>query len=97
MKKLRAISILCDDVLTVSDLNQARIWDDDDHRPEPIPFPVFVDDDGKTFKAYGIERGRDRQAPSTFLIDPEGKIELPFETNGPVQFLKSKLEAPKVQ
>jgi len=58
---------------------------------------VFIDEDGKTFKAYGIERGRDRQAPATFLVDPDGKIELRFETNGPVQFLKSKLDAPRVQ
>ncbi|HZL71136.1 MAG TPA: redoxin domain-containing protein [Planctomycetota bacterium] len=82
----------CDDVLTVSDLNMARYWDDEDHQPEPIPFPVFVDDDEKTFKAYGIGRGMFRRAPSWFMVDPQGKIELPFDTGDPVRFLKSKLD-----
>ncbi len=34
-----------------------------------LPFPIVIDDDGKTFAAYGIEA-----IPQTILIDPEGKI-----------------------
>jgi len=83
----------CDDVLTVSELFRARFWDDEGRQPEPIPFPVFVDDDEKTFKAYGIGRGMFRRAPSWFMVDPQGKIELPFDTGDPVRFLKSKLDS----
>ena len=83
----------CDDVLTVSDLNMALFWDSQDRRTEAIPFPMFVDDDGKTFKAYGIERGRPRQSPTWYLINPQGKFELSFDTGDPVRFLNSKLDA----
>ncbi len=34
-----------------------------------LPFPIVIDDDGKTFEAYGIQ-----SIPATFVINPEGKI-----------------------
>ena len=34
-----------------------------------LPFPILLDDDGKTFAAFGIE-----SIPATILIDPDGKV-----------------------
>jgi hypothetical protein len=34
-----------------------------------LPFPILLDDDGKTFEAYGISA-----IPATVLINPEGKL-----------------------
>ena len=36
---------------------------------KPLPFPVLLDSTGETVKAYGITSW-----PTSFLIDPEGKI-----------------------
>ncbi len=34
-----------------------------------LPFPILLDDDGKTFAAYGIQA-----IPTTIVINPEGKV-----------------------
>ena len=36
---------------------------------ELLPFPVLLDGNGKTYKSYGVSGW-----PTTFLIDPEGKL-----------------------
>ena len=36
---------------------------------KPLPFPVLMDSTGETVKVYGISAW-----PTSFLIDPEGKI-----------------------
>ncbi len=34
-----------------------------------LPFPILIDDDGKTVKAYDIQ-----WFPTTVLVDPQGRI-----------------------
>ena len=34
-----------------------------------MPFPLLLDDDRKTFRAYGV-----RVLPTMILIDPDGKL-----------------------
>ena len=59
-----------DDVLTVRDLDGALYF-----KGGRLPFPVIIDEEGKTFDAYGLERGAMfRSAPSQFLIDPDGRV-----------------------
>lgn len=59
-----------DDVLTVRDLDMA-LW----HQDVRMPMPVIIDDQEKTFYAYGLERGpMFRSSPWEFLVDPEGRI-----------------------
>jgi hypothetical protein len=41
-------------------------------RGKPLPFPILIDDDGKTYESYGISA-----IPSTVLINPEGKLVRP--------------------
>ena len=83
----------CDDVVTVAELDRARAWDEDDHKLEPLPFPVGIDDDEESFNAYFIARGRRRQSPSWFVVNPEGNVEFCPTVVNVADFLKSKLEA----
>ncbi len=84
----------CDDVLTVADLDRNLAWGMGPYEWKPLPFPVAIDDDSKTFNAYGIERGPRRQAGHLFLINPEGQVE--FCPGQPLlSVLKSKLESQK--
>jgi len=59
-----------DDVLTLRDLDMA-LW----FREVRLPMPVIIDDQERSFLAYGLERGpMFRSSPQEFLIDPEGRV-----------------------
>lgn len=59
-----------DDVLTVRDLEKA-LW----RKEIEMTLPVVIDDNEKSFIAFGLERGpMYRGSPSTFLIEPDGKV-----------------------
>lgn len=47
-----------------------------------LPFPILIDDDGKTVARYGI-----RGFPTLVLIDPDGKV----VKGGSLEMLKEKL------
>ena len=81
----------CDDVLTVVDLERARKRDNGHHPTAEIPFPVGIDEDEKTFNAYGIVRGPTRYAPYVFLVDPEGVVSFNPDSHNIIALLKSKL------
>ena len=82
----------CDDVATVAELDHARFWDAEDRKPEPIPFPVVVDDEGKSFNTYFIARGRSRSVPHWFLVNPDGIVDFCPGAYNPAELLKSKID-----
>jgi peroxiredoxin len=85
----------CDDVLTVRDLDLVRTRDVGDYEFQAIPFPVAIDDESKTFNAYGLFRGITRASPRAFLVNPEGRVEFWHTYVSPVQFLTAKLDPPR--
>ncbi len=62
-------------------------------RGRDIPFPSLLDDQNKTFKAYGV-----RALPTTILIDPEGKLFRGAVGGGQIEkVLEQKLEAQRTR
>jgi len=59
-----------DDVLTVRDLDRALRF-----KELQLPLPVVIDDNEKSFNAYGLERGPVfRSGPTLVLLDREGNV-----------------------
>jgi thiol-disulfide isomerase/thioredoxin len=71
-----------DDVRTMKEFDRLAApivdakWDG-----KPLPFPILIDGDGKTFEAYGVG-----SVPTTLLIDPDGNL-----LNGNDEVLAEKL------
>jgi hypothetical protein len=80
-----------DDVLTVAELERARLWDNGHHPTAAIPFPVGIDKDEKTFNAYGLVRGPARSSPVVLLLDPEGVVTFHPDSHDIIRLVKSKL------
>jgi hypothetical protein len=65
-----------DDVATVEDLGAE------------FPFPVAIDDAGRTFDDYGLVRGRARSAPRIAIIGPEGTVSFVPSSVSPMAILQ---------
>jgi peroxiredoxin len=76
-----------DDVVTVADLDRELEFDG----KTPVPFPVAVDDAGKTFDAFGLVRGHARSRPRIVIVGPDGTVELWPSGLSPLNFLQLKL------
>jgi hypothetical protein len=73
--------------LDSADLVRLRTHDRDGLRPEPIPFPILFDEEGKAFEAYGLRI----DATALWVINPEGRVEF-LHWMDPVDFVRSRLK-----